>query len=107
MPGRKQPWFSVVRQILTIQYSKHLSNKTLSRGLKRLHCPSIQTIFGKISVIVTLGRGGGGGKGGRGGYDAKKSFIVSKYCFYNTEHPASCSVDSSGSSYVYSDYTAH
>ena len=34
----------------------------------------VQTIFGKISVIVTLG-GGGGGWEGRGGRDAKKIFI--------------------------------
>ena len=35
----------------------------------------VQTIFGKISVIVTLGGGGGGG------CDVKKNFIVRKYCF--------------------------
>ena len=34
-------------------------------------------MFGKISVIVTLG---GGGEGGRG-CDVKKNFIVRKYCF--------------------------
>ena len=39
----------------------------------------VQTIFGKISVIVTLGGGGGGGGGG--GCDVKKKFIVRKYCF--------------------------
>ena len=33
-------------------------------------------MFGKISVIVTLGGGGGGG-----GCDVKKNFIVCKYCF--------------------------
>ena len=60
----------------------------------------VQTMFGKISVIVTLGAPGGGGRG-----------CDVNYClqvlFYNTEHLVSCSVDSSGSSYVYSDYTAH
>ena len=35
-------------------------------------------MFGKISVIVTLGGGGGGG-GGRG-CDVKKNFIVREYC---------------------------
>ena len=39
----------------------------------------VQTMFGKISVIVTLGGGGGGG-GGRG-CDVKKNFILRKYCF--------------------------
>ena len=48
----------------------------------------VQTIFGQISVIVTLGGGGGGGGGG---YDAKKNYIVRKYCFHNTEHLVSCS----------------
>ena len=34
-------------------------------------------MFGKISVIVTLGGGGGGG----GACDVKKNSIVRKYCF--------------------------
>ena len=38
-------------------------------------------VFGKISVIVTLGWGGGGGGGGGRGCDVKKNFIVRKYCF--------------------------
>ena len=37
-------------------------------------------MFGKISVIVTLGGGGGGGGGGEG-CDVKKIFIVRKYYF--------------------------
>ena len=53
-------------------------------------------MFGKISVIVTLG--------GRGG---EEKFYCLQVLFYNTEHLVSCSVDTSGSSYVYSDYTAH
>ena len=42
-------------------------------------------MFGKISVIVTLGGGGGGGGGGGvaggRGCDVKENFIVRKYCF--------------------------
>ena len=60
----------------------------------------VQTIFGKINVIVTLGGGGGGGGGGG-------KLYCPQVLFYNTEHLVSCSVDSSGSSYVYLDYTAH
>ena len=56
-------------------------------------------VFGKISVIVTLG--GGGGEA------VTENFYCPQVLFYNTEHLVSCSVDSSGSSYVYSDYTAH
>ena len=56
-----------------------------------------QTILRKFSVIVTLGGGGGGGGGGKAISDAKKDFIVRKYCFYNTEHLVNCSVDFSGS----------
>ena len=58
-------------------------------------------MFGKISVIVTLGGGGGGGGGGC------DVIYCPQVLFYNTEHLVSCSVDSSSSSYVYSDYTAH
>ena len=63
-------------------------------------------MFGKISVIVTLGGGGGGG-GARGEAVTLRKIVLSASIVYNTEHLVSCSVDSSGSSYVYSDYTAH
>ena len=54
---------------------------------------------------MTLGGGGGGGEGVKG-YDAKKMLLSISFVFIlNTEHLASCSVDSSGSSYIYSDYT--
>ena len=49
----------------------------------------VQTIFGKISVIVTLGGGGGGGGGGWGpgiGYDAKKNLLSASVVFNITEH---------------------